>query len=96
MANENENINPENAENNEEPKPHHTWLENIVENIQKLDTEFPLSGGETEEDFESVDDSEEEDADDDKGAKKSEEHHHTSFKDDLETEFPLSGGEVER
>ncbi len=56
-----------------------TWFEDL--GLDKLDTDFPLSGGETEEDLEHVMDAE--------GEK-------TSFFDDLETEFPLSGGEVER
>ena len=90
MANENDNINKDSAENHEKPKHHHTWIDSITERIQKLDTEFPLSGGETEEDFESIDDTE------DSIEEKKEDHHHTSFRDDLETEFPLSGGEVER
>ncbi len=68
---------------------HHSWIEKIVEGIQKLHSEFPLSGGETEEDFESIDDSE-------AGGSAPEKTLRTSFKDDLETEFPLSGGEVER
>jgi hypothetical protein len=66
---------------------HHTWIESLTENIQKLDTEFPLSGGETEEDLEKVEHA---------GEGKEEEHHKTSFFEDLDTEFPLSGGEVER
>ena len=66
MANENDNINNDgankDAEHHEEHK-HHSWLEKIEENIEehmdRINTEFPLSGGETEEDFQSVDDSEE-------------------------------------
>lgn len=91
MGTENENTNNEGAENNEAPK-HHSWIENIVDKIQKLDTEFPLSGGETEEDFESVDDKEE----DETGEEKADKSKKTSFFDDLDTEFPLSGGEVDR
>jgi hypothetical protein len=88
MQPEDEKLNSDENKNGE-PAKHHTWIENIVENIQKLDTEFPLSGGETEEDFENADDSEE-------GGENEEQTTKTSFNDDLETEFPLSGGEVER
>ncbi len=89
MADENDQIDQAATPKTEDHK-HHTWLETVVENIQKLDTEFPLSGGETEEDFERVGDKEDDE--------ENKEVHHpkTSFYDDLETEFPLSGGEVER
>jgi hypothetical protein len=71
--------------NDQDPK-HHTWIESLTENVQKLDTEFPLSGGETEEDLEKVE----------HAGKEKEENDKTSFFEDLDTEFPLSGGEVER
>ncbi len=83
-----EKLQPEEHNEGEQTK-HHSWIENIVESIQKLDTEFPLSGGETEEDFQSVNDNE-------TGGENEEQTTKTSFFDDLETEFPLSGGEVER
>ena len=55
MANENENIS--NDPQSENPEEKQTWLE---EALGKIDTDFPLSGGETDEDLEP-----EEDADDD-------------------------------
>ena len=58
MANENDNIKPEGVENPEHPQ-HHTWKDIISEEFQKINTEFPLSGGETEEDFARADDTEE-------------------------------------
>ena len=95
MANENDNIKPEGVENNEEPKHHHSLLENIVEKIQNLDSEFPLSGGETEEDLDRVEHAGK-DKDGHSDENKEEHHKKTSFFDDLDTEFPLSGGEVPR
>jgi len=45
MATENEDIKKEGADNREAPK-HHSWLDNIIDRVQDLDTDFPLSGGE--------------------------------------------------
>ena len=59
---------------------------------KKLDTEFPLSGGETEEDWKiaTSDLLEDDDTIDD-----NEEVDEKEFKRRLNTEFPLSGGETE-
>ncbi len=62
-----------------DPK-HHSWIDGINDDLKKANTEFPLSGGETDEDLDKAL------SDDEK----------TSFFDDLDTEFPLSGGEIER
>ncbi len=62
-----------------DPK-HHSWIDDITDDLKKVNTEFPLSGGETDEDLDKAL------TDDEK----------TSFFDDLDTEFPLSGGEIER
>lgn len=51
-----------------------SWLE-----ASKLDTEFPLSGGETEEDFSGGDEEDEDDSD-------------ISSREHLDDNFPLSGG----
>ena len=87
MANENENIKKNDGKDKDE-----NWLEHIEDevegNIENLDTDFPLSGGE--EPMTALDEEDEEDTDDDKKEKKS------SFRKDLNTEFPLSGGEVDR
>ncbi len=72
---------------NDNGKRHHTLMEELGETFSKLDTEFPLSGGETDEDLEQA-------LEDD--GKKPENHERTSFVSDLDTEFPLSGGEIER
>ena len=56
--------------------------------IQNLDTSFPLSGGENDEDLEN-----DEDEDNDKDENDDEDDE--EFKENLETEFPLSGGETE-
>ena len=76
MANENVN-NPE--ENKEE---HKSWLQKALE---QEDTDFPLSGGEEDEDLDDGEDDEESDTEDTE----------SSFKEDLDTDFPLSGGEVD-
>jgi len=105
MANENEDIKKEGAENSEAPK-HHSWLENLIDKVQDMDTDFPLSGGEedprpahhhTEKKPEPAEPNTE---------NKDPEHleHHQSFLghvmdeikhkiDHLDTDFPLSGGE---
>lgn len=106
MANENDNINQENAEGTEQPK-HHTWKDIINEEFQKINTEFPLSGGETDEDLAGVDDTEEgEETPESKtgtgpDAPSGEPKEHHSLFDNLihkiqklDTEFPLSGGET--
>jgi len=80
------NNNKSNQEN--QKQHHHTLMEDIRETFEKLDTEFPLSGGETDEDLDKVTHTGEND--------KGKDHPKTSFFDDLDTEFPLSGGETER
>jgi hypothetical protein len=82
MASDNENKQPEKT-GNPDPK-HHSWIEDLADDANKADQEFPLSGAETEEDFEKAAGTDET------------EKHNTSFFEDLDTEFPLSGGEVER
>jgi hypothetical protein len=79
MANEHIN-NPE-----EHTEEHKSWLQKALE---QADTDFPLSGGETDEDLD--DGAEEDDA-----AEDTKDEHKSSFLDDLDTDFPLSGGEVE-
>ena len=62
----------------------HNWVENIFDQIKrtidKIDMDFPLSGGEKEEDLMIV-----------MKHEGGEEGHYTFFKD-LDTNFPLSGG----
>jgi|GEM_PF-6103735 len=53
MANENDNIDPK-----EQPEKKPTWIEEALENI---DSDFPLSGGETDDDLEFGDDDETDD-----------------------------------
>jgi hypothetical protein len=78
------------GENKKEEQPGHSnWMDKVVSSIQQLDADFPLSGGESEEDFAKADDNER-DGDSPELTQK------TSFEDDLETDFPLSGGEVEK
>jgi len=76
---------------NEDLRKDETWAEHIEDemagNIENLDTDFPLSGGE--EPLTAVPDDIEE-------VSNEEDTEKTSFQEDLETEFPLSGGEVER
>ncbi|MCW3121897.1 MAG: hypothetical protein JWQ38_1389 [Flavipsychrobacter sp.] len=95
MANENDNITPE---NNDQPEKKHTWLGDMLE---KIDTDFPLSGGESDEDLEPEDDSderiepdgpEEMEKNEEKGDSKSWFGH---MLDNVDTDFPLSGGEEE-
>ena len=52
MANENENIDPK-----DQPEKKPTWIEEALENI---DSDFPLSGGETDDDLEFGDEEDEE------------------------------------
>jgi len=91
MADENEDIKKEGSENKEETKPeqkHHTWIGDLIEKIDNIDVDFPLSGGEephylrpkTGEELEEE-------------RKKDEQKKH-NFLHDLDAEFPLSGGEV--
>ena len=51
--------------------------------MKNLDTEYPLSGGEEDEDMETDEDMEDDEEDDEE------------FKESLDTEFPLSGGETD-
>ena len=52
--------------------------------IKNLDTEYPLSGGEADDDDLETDEHMEDDEEDDE-----------EFKESLDTEFPLSGGETD-
>ena len=65
-----------------------TWIGHIKEeidgNIENIDTDFPLSGGEEPQNTQ------------DKSGEIKEDSDGTSFSKDLDTEFPLSGGETER
>ena len=88
----NENIQQEGQENPEEPKHHSSWIKDM---LAKIDTDFPLSGNEQEEDFEDDNDDQDEDIEDITETKEKP-HKKTTFFEDLDTEFPLSGGEVER
>jgi hypothetical protein len=103
MANENDNIGAKGPEDQEAPK-HHSLMENLGENIEKLNTEFPLSGGETNEDLEHVISDEEGDNNAGKTPKEGEDlpEEHSSIMDTLmskiqklDSEFPLSGGETD-
>ncbi|MFI5195696.1 MAG: hypothetical protein ACHQD8_01280 [Chitinophagales bacterium] len=87
MKNENENIKNANPENKDEkPKHHTTLMGDIAEEIEHMDTDFPLSGGDESHPavVHHVHKEEEEE----------EEHKKTSFFHDLDTDFPLSGGDV--
>jgi len=85
MANENDELKEEGQENTGEQPQHKSWIGKILEQI---DTDFPLSGGEEEEDFENVNEATGDD-------EEPEEHKKSSFFEDLDTDFPLSGGEVD-
>jgi hypothetical protein len=96
MANDNEDIKKESSENSEEPKHHKSWVGNLIDKIQDLDTDFPLSGGE--EDPRPTHHHTEEKPEE--GENKEGSEHHKSFLrniidkiQDLDTDFPLSGGE---
>ncbi len=85
MANEN----PKDPNSNEN-QGHESWLDKALD---KINTDFPLSGGETDEDLES-----EEDTEDvaDSGEEKAEPKHESwlgHILDNVDTDFPLSGGE---
>jgi hypothetical protein len=99
---------PNQEGNSTEPQQHeehHSWLHNIIEKMQNLDADFPLSGGEPHpqvhyhapeeptNEMKQTDDAQEEVA-------HVEEHkHHTWLGDlvekmqNLDSDFPLSGGE---
>lgn len=102
MATQNENPTSESTPQAEHPH-HLNWLEAIVERMQNLDTEFPLSGGEdghhhvihhrpiTETHAAPVAET---------AQAENKDTHHTSWLghliekvQDLDTDFPLSGGE---
>ena len=51
--------------------------------MKNLDTVYPLSGGEEDDDMETDEDMEDDEEDDEE------------FKESLDTEFPLSGGETD-
>src|ERR1700677_4070977 len=105
MANENEDIKNEGAENKQAPK-HHSWLENLIDKVQDMDTDFPLSGGE-EDPRPTHHHTEKKPENTEKEPENKElEHppHHQSFIghvieeikhkiDHLDTDFPISGGE---
>ena len=91
MANKNEDILKDETEGNEENKAgqkQHSWISNLIDKVENIDVDFPLSGGEephhshpkTEEEIEEE-------------RKKDEQKKH-NFLHDLDAEFPLSGGEV--
>ena len=62
---------------------------------KKLNTEFPLSGGETEEEWENATEGIEDDEEEDEEIDEEEDKQDTAeFKRRLDTEFPLSGGEA--
>ena len=103
MANENEDIKKGDAENNEAPK-HTSWLGNLIDKVQDMDTDFPLSGGEeiprpAHHHHEAKPESKTEEPEN-----KEHPEHHQSFIghivdeikhkiEHLDTDFPLSGGE---
>ena len=78
MANENEDLKKDGTD-----KPQHepSWLEGTLD---KLDKDFPLSGGEENDDLVIW----EEDSQEEKEAKDK------NTKENLDTEYPLSGGET--
>src|SRR4051812_49292169 len=95
----NEHIDPNSIQHPDHPE-HHTWLQSLMEKVHNLDTEFPLSGGETNEDLDRVTHAH--------GDAFGEEHktgehkeHHSIMENlmdkiyNLDTEFPLSGGETD-
>jgi hypothetical protein len=94
----NENIDPNSIQHPDHPE-HHTWLQSLAEKIHNLDTEFPLSGGETDEDLERATHVDEEPINEDKNEPPAGEDPHKQhhlFEQDvkhLDTDFPLSGGE---
>ena len=109
MANENEDIKKGADEHNEAPK-HTSWLGNMIDKIQDLDTDFPLSGGD--EDPRPArhhephhDEKKPENTAEGSENKKKPEHHQSFIGhiveeikhkiDHLDTDFPLSGGEEE-
>lgn len=99
MANENENTKPGGTENTGESQHHRTWKDIIHEEAGKIDSEFPLSGGETEDDFSGSDDEETSEGND-KASNEPHEHHSIMENllhkiQNLDTEFPLSGGETD-
>lgn len=61
--------------------------------FRNLDTEFPLSGGETDDD--DTDENEQDNDEDEKEEDDEDEKEDEEFKHQLDTEFPLSGGETE-
>jgi len=91
MAGENDDIKKEEAGNNEENKDEnkrHNWISGLIDKVDNLDIDFPLSGGE-EPDHSSPKTEEELEEE----RKKNEQKKH-NFLHDLDVEFPLSGGEV--
>lgn len=98
MANENENIQPA-GENHEEK--HKSWLGSLIDKVQDLDTDFPLSGGE-EDPRPPRHHAESKPAENADGNEKPEHHesflHHLAEEikhkiNNIDTDFPLSGGE---
>jgi hypothetical protein len=81
--------------NEEQPahKEHHSWLS---ETLGKINTEFPLSGGETNEDLEKVIEPESHpDHPDHESWLKRTLHKIEHTLDNINTDFPLSGGETD-
>lgn len=100
MANENEDI-KKGDERTEAPK-HNSWLGNLIDKVQDLDTDFPLSGGE-EDPRPAHHHTAEKKEDDATGEPKPAEHHESFIHhvieevkhkiNHLDTDFPLSGGQ---
>lgn len=88
MESENKDLNQSGEQNVQDPVHHSSLVEKIAEKlldvVENMDTDFPLSGGEEHPVHRH-------------NEPKKEEHEHikTSFREDLETDFPLSGGEVD-
>jgi hypothetical protein len=93
MANEKDQI-----ENSGEEPRKESWLK---EALEKVNTDFPLSGGETEAEFEAATEVEGDEGDEEETTQKAEEikpeGEHKSWlrdaMDNADTDFPLSGGE---
>lgn len=107
MLAENEIINTEENNQFEEHPTHRSWFSAIIDRIQELDTEFPLSGGE--DGHHHVIRKHHHTAPKKEIVKEpvpvavEPEHHHTSWFSslihkiqDLDSDFPLSGGEPTR
>lgn len=94
MTNQTNNTHPD--MDNEHPKQETSFFKEM---LSRIDTEFPLSGAETNEELEAVleDDDAENDDDSDSGDEAKPEHKSwlQGMMDDVDTDFPLSGGAEE-